>query len=96
MWFVPYHLLLCRRPAFSPDGSLLVVPTGILRGSAPNDTSHTFATHIFHRGDLQSPVVSLAGLEDPSVAVRFSPLLYSLRSGQGQEEPETLFKGAYR
>lgn len=49
-------------------------------------------------GDMQSPVVSLAGLEDPSVAVRFSPLLYTPKHNASRvgEESESLFQGPYR
>eukprot|EP00602_Paraphysomonas_sp_CaronLab_P002449 CAMPEP_0185037110 /NCGR_PEP_ID=MMETSP1103-20130426/31071_1 /TAXON_ID=36769 /ORGANISM="Paraphysomonas bandaiensis, Strain Caron Lab Isolate" /LENGTH=441 /DNA_ID=CAMNT_0027574935 /DNA_START=264 /DNA_END=1589 /DNA_ORIENTATION=+ len=87
-----------RRPAFTPDGSLLITPTGLFRPSqdAP-DSTPSFATHIFRRGDMQAPAVSLTGLEDPSVAVRCSPVLYRhVRHRDDKEDPITLFKGDYR
>lgn len=43
-------------------------------------------------GDLSSPIVSLVGLESPSVAVRFSPLLYKMIPSQS---PPMLY-GDYR
>jgi chromatin assembly factor 1 subunit B len=89
-----------RRPAFSPDGALLVTPTGLHKVEAADGKAHTsFATHIFSRKTLKAkphhphPTVTLAGLEDPSVAVSFSPLLYKLVGG---EDAPSLFKGAYR
>lgn len=99
-----------RRPSFTPDGSLLITPTGIHRpvvssaGSTSGGTS--FCTHVFLRGHLQSPVLSLVGLEDPSVAVRCCPLLYELvkhspqhLEGEGdktESKQEPLFGGTYR
>ena len=38
----------------------------------------TFCTHIYSRDHYATPLISLVGLEDPSVAVRFSPVLYKL------------------
>ena len=63
-----------RRPAFSPDGLLLLTPTGTYRNIEAKQQS--FCTHIYSRALLSSPVMSLIGLEDPSVAVRFSPVVY--------------------
>jgi hypothetical protein len=95
-----------RRLTFSPDGSLLVTPTGIHKPAKVHTASAAhFATHIFHRGletseltlitllaDLSTPIVSLLGLESPSVAVRFSPLLYQMVPSRAPP----LFEGDYR
>ncbi len=91
--FFPHECIILsfRRLAFSPDGSLLVAPTGVYRPTSKS-TNQIFATHIFHRSDFSTPIVTLAGLESPSVAVRFSPVLYEI-------VPETsppLFQGDYR
>ena len=107
-----------RRPSFSPDGSLLITPTGVSGTSssstATEDASSSpgpsFCTHLFLRDHLQSPIVSLVGLEEPSVGVRCCPLLYELVShdhdtGGNSEgvsgdvkmsQPKSLFGGEYR
>lgn len=93
---IPY-----RRLSFSPDGALLVTPTGIHRPTSagtrkqasstngitssssninnkPSSNSQTYCTHIYSRGYLNSPYVSLVGLEDPSIVVRFYDRPYKL------------------
>ena len=99
-----------RRLSFSPDGSLLVVPTGVYRppssshsSAATNKkasalTNMTFCTHLFLRNHYQYPVMSLVGLEDPSVAVRFNPRLFRLlpTNCESSSNPTCLFSGNYR
>ena len=102
---------IASRLSFSPDGLLLVAPTGLHRPPQPKknvstssgtaaksaaaaaDSSRSFCTHIFSRFSLTSPCLSLVGLEDPSVAVRFCPLLFKpLLSDQKQ----MMIDGDYR
>merc|ERR1711997_1429080 len=66
-----------RRLDFSPDGELLVVPSGVLdiEGETANAPHCTF---IFCTSNYTKPVIYLPGKEF-SVAVRFSPILYALR-----------------
>jgi len=103
-----------RRPDFTPDGSLLLAPTGIHRSppaaagagagaatgkNAAAATTTTFCTHVFWREHLQSPILSLTGLEDPSVCVRCCPLLYKLVETPGAgagSVPESMVTGKYR
>ena len=97
-----------RRPSFSPDGVLFVSPTGIYRPSNINDTmipsghsqsilpAASFCTHIFSRDHLSSPIVSLTGLEDPSVAVRFSPIMYKPVRIHGETTPRSMIPGEFR
>ena len=104
-----------RRPCFSPDGNLLITPTGIHRSMPhPKDDksndglnenaaiknpalSNSFCTHIYSRDHLVSPIISLVGLEDPSVSVRCSPILYKLIKLDGEDKnPSSLIKGDYR
>ena len=81
------------------------------RGSVDKDhdkEKQSFCTHIFARDHLNgggssggtggglSPAVSLVGLEDPSVAVRFSPVLYEMVAHPDEKAPPTLFAGKYR
>jgi hypothetical protein len=103
-----YVLLICffniiiyynynRRLSFSPDGCLLVIPTGIhkqhlLSSSSSSSSSQTnksnhphnnkggrsYCTHIFARDHWTTPCLSLIGLEEPSVAIRFCPRLFKL------------------
>jgi chromatin assembly factor 1 subunit B len=47
------------------------------------DSKRSFCTHIFSRAQLSIPIVSLVGLEDPSIAVRCSPVLYKLIDPSG-------------
>jgi chromatin assembly factor 1 subunit B len=85
----------CRRLSFSPDGALLVVPTGVhrdLKAPANAQQARTYATHVFVRDSWQTPAVSLAGLEEPSVGVRFCPRPFQLLAA---EEPP-LFQAPYR
>lgn len=89
IYFILFSLFISRL-SFSPDGSLLVTPTGVFKSKSTNQTS--FVTHIFSRCDLSTPIVSLAGLESPSVAVRFSPILYQMIPNNKLP----LFQGDYR
>ncbi len=99
-----------RRLAFSPDGNLIIAPTGIFRNmSLPESPQPSpdleaslkaikgnFCTHVFSRWNIASPILSLAGLDEPSVAVRFSPVLYELVSSPAESEPRSLIPGDYR
>ncbi len=67
-----------RRISWSPEGSLLVCPTGKAVNSDAAVTTN--ATHVFTRSSLPYPVLQLPCGLYPSVAVRFSPRLYALRA----------------
>ena len=93
-----------RRPTFSPDGAILITPTGIHRpfqdttndenknassnGSGSSgrqltsyiapEMKKSFCTYIFTRSQYAIPAISLYGLEEPSIAVRCSPVLYKM------------------
>eukprot|EP01035_Chromulina_nebulosa_P020755 gene20755-26911_t len=85
-----------RRPTFSPDGSLIILPTGIYRPNQVEGHSlvtQTFCTYIISRHNFLSPLICLTGLEDPSVAVRCSPVLYKLIDNP-QSSP--MISGLYR
>lgn len=83
--FIPYSIFLnvsSRRPDFSPDGQILVTPTGIYKpfvspqSDDPPRLTASFCCHVFSRNQLTFPIASLAGLEEPSVAIRFSTVVY--------------------
>jgi hypothetical protein len=98
-----------RRLSFSPDGLLLIAPTGVFR--PPNSTTTTttssssssssaatqFCTHLFLREHYETPAVSLSGLEDPSVAVRCCPRLFKpMKDSDSSSSSAGLFQGNYR
>jgi chromatin assembly factor 1 subunit B len=91
-----------RRPAFSPDGALFMAPTGVYRptvdktGSLKDLPSSSFCTHVFSREHLTSPIISLSGLEEPSIAVKFSPVVYKLVRLSGEKTPVAMIGGEYR
>ena len=98
-----------RRLSFSPDGSLLVAPTGIWRPDLPGSTLTTnkqsepeSAVYIYARSALRrGPVAVLAGLKKPATVVRFCPLLFQKRalvvaSDDGPTSISGLFDLPYR
>lgn len=67
-----------RRLTFTPDGELLIVPSGILeKGDKINNTCYLFSRHA-----LSKPVLSLPTGDKYTVAVRCNPFLYKLNGGQ--------------
>ena len=84
-----------RRLAWSPDGALLVVPTGQLElaaaeppAPAPAATTTTTTkkvmrpvTYVFRSGKMSGPSASLDCGSKPSVAARFHPRPFALRAG---------------
>ncbi|KAG3109632.1 hypothetical protein PI124_g11339 [Phytophthora idaei] len=86
-----------RRPAWTPDGSYFLAPTGTFRSSESATPVNT--VYAFSRGNLSQPALHLPGQEKASLAVRCSPLLYELRRPDGQAEGSpvpNLFKTEYR
>ncbi|KAM0901574.1 hypothetical protein ACQ4PT_019898 [Festuca glaucescens] len=77
-----------RRLAWSPDGSFLVLPGGQCKYSS--EVVNT--AYIMSRRDLSRPAIQLPGASKAIVAVRFCPVLFSLRGSQS----EGLFKLPYR
>ncbi|EFW99313.1 chromatin assembly factor 1 subunit [Grosmannia clavigera kw1407] len=74
-----------RRLTFTPDGSLLLTPAGQYQtqhhheGSKPSyEIINT--VYIYSRGGIsKAPIAHLPGHKKPSVAVRCSPIIYTLR-----------------
>ncbi|CAM0910663.1 unnamed protein product [Alopecurus aequalis] len=67
-----------RRLAWSPDGSFLVLPAGLCKYSS--EVINT--AYILSRRDLSRPAIQLPGASKAIVAVRFCPVLFSLRGSQ--------------
>ena len=74
-----------RRLTFTPDGSLLLTPAGQYQVQQQNEsakpTFEVFNTvYIYTRGGINKPPIAhLPGHKKPSVAVRCSPICYTLR-----------------
>jgi len=74
-----------RRLTFTPDGSLLLTPAGQYQNQYQTDggkmTSEIVNTvYIYTRGGINKPPIAhLPGHKKPSVAVRCSPIVYTLR-----------------
>ncbi|XP_059432786.1 chromatin assembly factor 1 subunit FAS2 isoform X2 [Corylus avellana] len=79
-----------RRLAWSPDGSFLLVPAGSSKISPASQPVNT--AYIFSRKDLSRPALHLPGASKPVVAVRFCPIIFSLRGSN----PAAFFKLPYR
>ncbi|XP_075216144.1 chromatin assembly factor 1, p105 subunit [Lycorma delicatula] len=80
-----------RRLCFSPCGSLLIAPAGVIEPQEPGQKAIN-ATLIFTRNLLSRPVAYLPSYNQYSVAVRCCPKLFTL---QESEEPP-LFNLPYR
>lgn len=89
------HTSFFRRLAFAPDGSLLFTPAGQYR--VPHSTTTGTKTgdevintvYIYTRAGLnRPPIAHLPGHKKPSVAVKCSPVYYTLRHSQ---RPTTQF-----
>ncbi|KAH7100946.1 WD40 repeat-like protein [Auriculariales sp. MPI-PUGE-AT-0066] len=81
-----------RRLTFSPDGALLLTPAGQVEdtavtpgGKSPatsesNNASGSSSVFVYTRANFtRPPVAQLPGFKKPTVAVKFSPVLYELR-----------------
>ena len=76
-----------RRIAWSPDGNLLVCPTGA--------SKEINCSYVFSRKSFPHAILELPHGRYPSVCVRFSPILYELISN-GEKSAEKLFDLPYR
>ncbi|GEQ66516.1 hypothetical protein JCM33374_g179 [Metschnikowia sp. JCM 33374] len=80
-----------RRLTFSPDGSLLVAPSGVYRHECskennPDGTTESVSlntVYIYTRSGLShSPICHIPGLPKPAVAVAFSPQKFELSNSK--------------
>lgn len=76
-----------RRLTFTPDGSLLLTPSGQYQNQHPSEnkdakpvTEIINTVYIYTRGGINKPPVAhLPGHKKPSVVVKCSPVMYTLR-----------------
>ncbi|XP_037080491.1 chromatin assembly factor 1 subunit B-like [Pollicipes pollicipes] len=80
----------CRRPTFSPDGSLLLAPAGLLEDGT--DARHANVVHVFSRHDFTRPVFCLPSGDKCSIAVRCCPLLFKLRMRSAPDPSRPLWE----
>lgn len=73
-----------RRLTFTPDGELLIVPSGIVeKGEKIHNTCYIFSRHAPNK-----PVISLPTGEKYTVAVKCNPFLYKLRDKRDTSDKE--------
>ncbi|XP_046826666.1 chromatin assembly factor 1 subunit B isoform X1 [Vespa crabro] len=67
-----------RRLTFSIDGTLIIVPSGIIE---PQDTIEktSNATIVFSRHNLKEPIMILPSLDECTIAIRCCPVYFELR-----------------
>ena len=80
------HTSFFRRLTFAPDGSLLFTPAGQYKTSNPSDGARNAddvinTVYIYTRAGLnRPPIAHLPGHKKASIAVKCSPIFYTLRS----------------
>ena len=80
------HTSFFRRLTFAPDGSLLFTPAGQYKTSNPSDGARNVddvinTVYIYTRAGLnRPPIAHLPGHKKASIAVKCSPIFYTLRS----------------
>lgn len=68
-----------RRPSFSPDGSILCLPTGQRTPLTSNSTQH--GVYLNLRNNLhKTPSAYIGGFEKAAIAIRFNPRFFPLIS----------------
>ncbi|KAH8682321.1 WD40-repeat-containing domain protein [Xylariales sp. PMI_506] len=74
-----------RRLTFTPDGSLLMTPAGQYQIQHPTEGSRSTyevinTVYIYTRGGINKPPIAhLPGHKKPSIAIKCSPIIYTLR-----------------
>jgi hypothetical protein len=82
----------------STTGGAKALPSPSSSSTSSNNNINSalsYCTHIFKRGHFSTPVLSLMGPDDPSVAIRCCPRLFKLMKNKNGDV-ESLFEGKYR
>ncbi|XP_025419613.1 chromatin assembly factor 1 subunit B [Sipha flava] len=82
-----------RRLSFSPDGQILVTSSGIkeIFDEQNKNKTTTNVSYVFARKSFTKPVLYVPSLDQYSVAVKFSPVLFELK-----ENTKSVFDLPYR
>ncbi|KAG0572873.1 hypothetical protein KC19_VG131500 [Ceratodon purpureus] len=83
-----------RRLAWSPDASLLIVPSGLYKMA--HDAPSFNMTYIYSRKDLSRPCIHLPAPSKPVVAVRFCPAIFALVKNVAEKDMSSGFSLPYR
>lgn len=75
-----------RRLSFSPDGELIVIPSGVIDLESSSEKPLN-TTYIYTRNNLKTPSIVLPSPDQYTVAVRFCPLLFKLRNNKNGQKP---------
>lgn len=75
-----------RRLSFSPDGELIVIPSGVIDLESSSEKPLN-TTYIYTRNSLKTPSIVLPSPDQYTVAVRFCPLLFELRKHDNDQKP---------
>jgi len=92
-----------RRPSWTPDGSLLIMPAGMLKTGGQTGTHQRNTSFVFRRGHFDTPIANLSAATSakPSIGIRASPVIYRLRSpsssssSSSSSSAEPSFNGAF-
>uniref|UniRef100_A0A182JJ45 CAF1B/HIR1 beta-propeller domain-containing protein n=1 Tax=Anopheles atroparvus TaxID=41427 RepID=A0A182JJ45_ANOAO len=74
-----------RRLSFSPDGNLIVAPSGVAEVEGVPKPLNT--TYIFTRNSFRQPAITLPSPDQYTVAVRFCPVYFQLRPHAEDKPP---------
>ncbi|KAJ6641454.1 Chromatin assembly factor 1 subunit B [Pseudolycoriella hygida] len=75
-----------RRLCFSPDGKLIIAPSGVAELNGDNSKPiHT--TYIYTRSDQKAPAIVLPSPDQFTIAARCCPLLFELRDFEESNPP---------
>ena len=76
----------CRRLSFSPDGEVIVAPTGILENESGK---HINGSYLFSRHAPSKPVIFLPTNDKFTIAARFCPKLFQIQPLLNTSEEDT-------
>ncbi|XP_049546922.1 chromatin assembly factor 1 subunit B [Anopheles darlingi] len=74
-----------RRLSFSPDGNLIVTPSGVAEIEGVPKPLNT--TYIYTRNSLRQPAITLPSPDQYTVAVRFCPVFFEHRAHDVEKPP---------
>ncbi|GAM21951.1 hypothetical protein SAMD00019534_051260 [Acytostelium subglobosum LB1] len=81
-----------RRASWSPEGSLLILPTGKFKAN-PSMSKYECTSYVFSRDILNKPILHLPS-NKPTLVVKFNPLIYQLNTSASHPTilPELIYR----